>query len=219
MRCIFLVILERRGKRRESFTKKMKFSAQPVFYHTGNGALPQGEKEDQSKKRKIQKGGGTRKGTAPRPRSFERLTCSLVDSHGASDGRADLGLLPMPIRPIISTCAARRKSRQTGRRRAYGPWSRSGRRRRGRQPCCPGAAYGRCPAGSHGEILLAVLQRPLLVGAGDKVLEAGRVGGVAVMDTSTPSCFMMATPRARRSRRSTSRRHARPRRRPWTRRS
>src|SRR5699024_4063634 len=34
-------------------------------------------------------------------------------------------------------------------------------------------------AGSDGEVLLAVLDGPLLVGAGDQVLEAGGVGGVA----------------------------------------
>ena len=34
-------------------------------------------------------------------------------------------------------------------------------------------------AGSHGEVLLAVLQGPLLIGAGYQVLEPGGVGGVA----------------------------------------
>ena len=36
----------------------------------------------------------------------------------------------------------------------------------------------RAAAGSDGEVLLAVLDGPLLVGAGDEMLEAGGVGGV-----------------------------------------
>ena len=38
----------------------------------------------------------------------------------------------------------RRKNQRTEHRRAYGPWSRSGRRKRGLLPRCPGAGYGPC---------------------------------------------------------------------------
>ena len=49
-------------------------------------------------------------------------------------------------------------------------------------------------AGGHGEVLLPLLDAFLLIGAGHGMLEPGGVGELPVMDTSTPSACMMATP-------------------------
>ena len=52
----------------------------------------------------------------------------------------------------------------------------------------------RAAAGSNREVLLACIGALLLVGACNRVLETGRVGGVAGDGISAPSCHMMATP-------------------------
>ena len=59
---------------------------------------------------------------------------------------------------------------------------------------CPGGAYGLCRRRSHGEVIDAVLNAPLLVGARNRMLEARRVRGLPVMETPTFSSFMIATP-------------------------
>ena len=48
-------------------------------------------------------------------------------------------------------------------------------------------------AGSDGEVLLAVLDSPLLVGAGNQMLEADGLVELPVMEHCTSSIFMMAT--------------------------
>ena len=55
---------------------------------------------------------------------------------------------------------------------------------------------------SDGEVLLASLEALLLVGASDGVLEARGLVELPVIEMSTFSCHMMATPRGRRRRRS-----------------
>ena len=93
--------------------------------------------------------------------------------------RRPSGCCPCRGSPSSPRARARRRSRQTGRRSAYGPWYRSCRSWRDRRPCCRGEGAARAAAGGDGEILLALLDALLLIGAGDGMLEAGRVGGVA----------------------------------------
>ena len=52
----------------------------------------------------------------------------------------------------------------------------------------------RATAGGHGEVLLALLDALFLVSACNGVLEAGGLVELPVMETSTPSKCMMATP-------------------------
>ncbi len=113
-----------------------------------------------------------------------------------------IGLLPMPRKPIISTCAGTRMSRRTVRRNACGPWYRSY-RRTGPQP------FVRCRVRPYrpkrgGEILLALLDALFLVGAGDgvpsRLVESTGDGDVHTLG------IMMATPPDIVRRRSSNRR-------------
>ena len=69
---------------------------------------------------------------------------ALVNRHAQATVAPTMGLLPIPISPSFPRGRVRRRSRQTGRRHAYGPWSRSSRKRRGRRPYCRDAGCGRC---------------------------------------------------------------------------
>ena len=106
-----------------------------------------------------------------------------------------MGLLPMPRKPIISTCAGRAGACKLrvgvhtthGIGHAVGRW--------GRAPYCPDAGYGRMPPPDATEkYFLPLLDAFLLVGACNRMLEAGGVGGVAGDGASTPSKCMIATP-------------------------
>ena len=79
--------------------------------------------------------------------------------------------------------------------RAYVPSSRSDRKKLGRRYVIRMKSTSRTTARSDREILHIVLVRPLLIGAGNEMLEAciGLVE-LPVMETSTFSSFMITTP-------------------------
>ena len=129
---------------------------------------------------------GKQKSTAPKR---ERCSCSKRSMLNGSikpekqqqrrpRWRQPWGCCPYRSGPSSPRERARWRSRRTERRRAYGPCCRSGRRKRGRQPRYRMQGTAGAAAGSDGEVLLAVLDSPLLVGAGNQMLEAGGVGGV-----------------------------------------
>ena len=70
---------------------------------------------------------GTPQQQQPRKRSYRPWGCYL-----------------RPGNPSSQRERGRRKNLRTVRHRAYGPWYRSYRRKRGQLPCCRDAGYGRC---------------------------------------------------------------------------
>ncbi len=112
--------------------------------------------------------------------SKTNLCVCLSSSNSAGDGSTDHGVVAHADQTHhLNVCRHRRRTCKL--RIAVHAAQRVGQAVAGRAGCDVIGVQGtaRAAAGSDGEVLLAVLDGPLLVGAGDQVLEADGVGGVA----------------------------------------